>query len=269
MSLLAPLLRPLLCLTLTTAPALAEEAPAPLPPGLQGVEVLQGWRTPEGGRVAALRIALDPGWKTYWRVPGDVGVPPMLDFSGSGNLAHMEVIWPAPEVFDQDGARTVGYHDSVVLPLEITPADPSKPVRLDADLEIGICHDICVPVQIEVDADLEGPGAPDAEIAAALRAEPTPRSGLARCALEPIRDGMRVNAAIDLPAAPGEVAMFELRSTPMWVSETEMGRDGQTMFASAEFVPESGKPFDLDPNDLRITVLSTAGAIEIDGCALH
>lgn len=257
----------LIALTLAT-PALAQEA-APLPPGLEGVEVLQGWRTPEGGRVAALHIALDPGWKTYWRVPGEAGVPPILDFSGSTNVADVQVVWPAPEVFDQDGLRSVGYLNELVLPLEITPANPAEPVRLDADLDIGICHDICVPVQFEVQADLDGPGAPDAEISAALGAEPKPRPGLARCTVEPVRDGMRVNAAIDLPQAAGEVAMFELRSTPMWVSESMMDRDGAALLASAEFVPDAGKPFALDQGDLRITVLSAAGAIEIDGCPVN
>lgn len=253
----------LLCFALAT-PAFAQEAP--LPPGLAGVEVRPGWQATDGSRIAALHISLDPGWKTYWRVPGDAGVPPMLDFSGSQNLAAMQVVWPAPQVFDQDGLRAVGYLNEVVLPLEILPIDPTKPVKLDADLDIGICHDVCVPVQLELDAELAGPGAPDAMIDLAMAAEPEPKSGLAQCALEPIRDGMRVSAAIDLPAATGEVAMFELRSTPMWVSESEMGRDGTVLMASAEFVPENGKPFDLDPNDLRITVLSAAGAIEIDGC---
>ncbi|MGD9918188.1 MAG: protein-disulfide reductase DsbD domain-containing protein [Paenirhodobacter sp.] len=256
---LAPLL-------LAAAPLAAQDAPAPLPPGLEGAELLDGWQAPDGHRVAAIRIDLDPGWKTYWRTPGDAGVPPRIDFAGSHNVAGVKVIWPAPVVFDQNGLRTVGYHDEMILPLEITPADPSAPVRLNADLDMGVCHDICVPVQLELDADLDGPGAPDAEIRAAMAAEPAPRPGAAHCALEPIADGMRVTATIDMPPAADEVALFELRSTPMWVSDSESYREGGQMIASAEFVPESGKPFALDPGDLRITVLSAAGAVQIDGC---
>ena len=252
-----------LCLGLAH-PLAAQEGP--LPPGLEQAEVLQGWRTPEGGRVAALKIALDPGWKTYWRVPGDAGVPPELDFAGSQNVADVQVIWPAPEVFDANGMRTVGYHDALVLPLQITPTDPSQPMHLAADVDMGICHEICVPVQLDLQADLSGPGAPDAEIRAAMAAEPAPRPGIAHCSVEPIRDGVRVQAAIDLPPSPDEVALFELRSTPMWVSEPQAHREGGQLIASAEFVPDSGQPFDLDQSDLRITVLSAAGAFEIDGC---
>ena len=258
---LSPLLP--LCLCLAALPLHAEE---PLPPGMEEAEVLPGWEAPDGSRIAALKIALDPGWKTYWRSPGDAGVPPVIDFAGSENVAKVQVIWPAPQVFDQNGLRTVGYHDEMILPLEITPADPAKPVTLSAGLDMGICHDVCVPVSLELGADLAGPGTPDPEIRAAMAAVPLRQPGLAHCTVEPIADGMRVKAAIDLPEAAGEVALFELRSTPMWVSDSEAERQGNTLLASAEFVPDSGKPFALDQTDLRITVLSEAGAIEIDGC---
>lgn len=273
MARLIPLLPPLFALSLALAGPLAAQEPpaplppAPLPPGLRAAEVLDGWRSPEGDLVAALKISLEPGWKTYWRVPGDAGVPPVFDFSGSDNLADLEVVWPAPEVFEVNGMRAVGYREEMVLPLVLTPRDPSRPVDLAARLDLGVCHEICVPVQLSLGARLSGAGGPDDEIAAALGAEPAPRPGLARCTLEPIRDGVRVHAAITLPQAADEVALFELRSRPMWVSDSVMQRQGGELLAAAEFVPDTGRPFDLDRNDLRITVLSAAGAIEIDGCA--
>lgn len=254
-----------LCLALV-APLAADELGTPLPPGLLSAEVLPGWQDGNGERIAALRIRLAPGWKTYWRVPGDAGVPPEFDFEGSGNLDRLQVIWPAPEVSEQNGLRSVGYHDALVLPLRITPADPSQPVNLAASLDFGICHEVCVPVQLELSAELSGPGAPDAAIRQAMAAAPLPRPGLARCLAEPIRDGMRVTAAITLPEAADEVALFELVSTPMWVSEPTLQRQGDTLWASVDFVPDSAQPFDLDQDDLRITVVSAAGAIEIDGC---
>ncbi|MBZ4021201.1 hypothetical protein CKO11_01820 [Rhodobacter sp. TJ_12] len=248
----------------TVPAALAQHAP--LPEGLVGADIRRGWATETGTHMAALDLRLAPGWKTYWRMPGEAGVPPVLNFAGSHNLKDVRVIWPAPEVFDQNGMRTVGYHDALLLPLEITPVEPGVPVDLEAQLDFGICHEICVPVQLDLSAWLAGPGAPDGDISAALAAEPKPRSGLARCTVAPIRDGMRVEAQIDLPPAPGEVALLELRSRPIWVSDPMISRDGGTLLASAEFVPETGAPFALDPQDLRITVVSAAGAIEIDGC---
>ena len=78
--------------------------------------------------MAGVRIALDKGWKTYWRSPGDAGIPPSLNFADSQNVARVTVHWPTPEIFDQNGLRSVGYDDELILPLEITPADPSQPV---------------------------------------------------------------------------------------------------------------------------------------------
>lgn len=249
-----------------TAPLAGAQEAAPLPPGMADAEVLAGWQRPDGARIAAVRIALREGWKTYWRSPGDAGIPPQFDFAGSDNVAGVTVHWPTPEIFDQNGMRSVGYDDVVVLPLEIHPTDPSRPVRLNTEMDIGICHDICVPVSVGLHADLDGPGAPDPAIRTALTEQPPIRREGASCSVEPIADGMRVTARIDLPPGPGEIALFELKSTPMWVSDSVMHREGGALVASAEFVPEEATPFALDKRDLRITVLSGAGAVEFDGC---
>ncbi|WP_110804860.1 protein-disulfide reductase DsbD domain-containing protein [Rhodobacter viridis] len=253
-----------LCLALA-APLAAEEV-QPMSPGLLSAELLPGWQEKDGSRVAAIRIALAPGWKTYWRVPGDVGVPPQFDFNASTNVAALQVIWPAPEVFEAGETETVGYHDTLVLPLRITPKAPKAPVTLTAELEFGICDEVCVPVSVALTKDLSGPGAENPEIVAAMAAAPRPGPGLARCTVTPIRDGMRVAARIDMPQAAGETALFELRSRPMWVSEPEISRQGDQLLASVDFVPEDARPFDLDPADLRITVVSHGDAVEIDGC---
>ncbi|WP_442771855.1 protein-disulfide reductase DsbD domain-containing protein [Paenirhodobacter enshiensis] len=267
------------------------DAGAPLPPGLVSAEIAPGWQDPDGRRTAALKLVLDPGWKTYWRVPGEAGVPPSLDFSESENLKNIEVIWPVPQAFDQNGMRSVGYLGGMVLPLRITPADPTRPVVLHLGLGIGICHDICVPADLVLSRTLDGPGAADATISQALDAVPhRVDSAIAHCRIEPIADGMRVTARIVLPGAgrktgaglapsPGSAppdtaretaTLFELRSQPMWTSDPVETRDGAVLEASADFVPATPKPFDLDPGDLRITVLGPgpepSRAIEIDGC---
>ncbi|MFC3059870.1 protein-disulfide reductase DsbD domain-containing protein [Paenirhodobacter populi] len=267
---------PSLILAAALAQPLSGHAQEAQPPGIAGVEILPGWRAPDGSRIAAIRIGLDPGWKTYWRVPGEAGIPPMLDFTGSRNIAELQVIWPVPTAFDQNGMRSIGYHDVLVLPVRITPHDPAEPVMLDAVMDFGVCRNICVPVSVRLDVDLEGAGAPDDRISAAMEDVPVPRPGLARCTTEPVSDGTRVTARIDLPddrdtADQDRVALFELRSHPMWVSESTMSREGGVLIASADFVPDDARPFALDQSDLRITVLDNpaegdAQAIEIDGC---
>ncbi len=259
---------PVLCVALGAAPPAIAQQMDDLPPGMQRAEVLGGWQTPSGSRMVALRIALDAGWKTYWRAPGDAGIPPQFNFARSENLADVTFFWPTPEVFDQNGMRSVGYDDELILPIEIRPADPDKPISLSADLDFGICQEICVPVSVALSADLDGPGAPDEAIRTALLDRPEPRPDHARCMIEPISDGVRVTAMMDLPpTGQEEVALFELASTPVWVSDSVAHRDGNTLTAMAEFVPENAQPFALDRQDLLITVLSGDTAVEIRGCA--
>ena len=140
------------------------------------VEILPGWRAADGSHVAALRIALDDGWKTYWRAPGEAGSPPSFDGSGSQNLARVEVHWPVPEVVSSNGMTTLGYHGELVLPFAAVPVDPDADIVLAGDLALGICHDVCMPMQAEVDAVLPlGVTAEDHRIAGALLARPWSR----------------------------------------------------------------------------------------------
>ena len=96
---------------------------------------------------AGLEIDLEDGWKTYWRNPGSSGVPPRVDFEGSENLAAAELLFPAPLRFKDRDGDTIGYKKSVILPVALTPKDPSKPIVLKVSAEFGICREVCIPVQ--------------------------------------------------------------------------------------------------------------------------
>ena len=118
---------------------------------------------------AGLEIRLDPGWKTYWRYPGDSGVPPTLDFAGSENVKSVTPLWPAPERFsDGSGGRSIGYLGDVVLPLRIVPKDRAKISMLRVKLGYAICGSLCVPAEANLHLVLSGkPGAEEPDLAAA------------------------------------------------------------------------------------------------------
>lgn len=105
---------------------------------------------------AGLEIELDDGWKTYWRNPGSSGVPPRIEFEGSENLAKAEVLYPAPIRFPDKDGDTIGYKQSVVLPLALVATDPSKPIQLKISAEYGICKDVCIPVQPSLSLTIPG-----------------------------------------------------------------------------------------------------------------
>ncbi|MFU8777594.1 MAG: protein-disulfide reductase DsbD domain-containing protein, partial [Roseovarius sp.] len=114
------------------------------------VSILNGWQMADGSHMAALKFELAEGWKTYWRAPGEAGIPPQFDWRGSGNLAQAAPEWPTPKQTVTNGMRTIGYEHVLVLPLRVTPERAGQPVTLSVDMEIGVCSDICVPVSLTV-----------------------------------------------------------------------------------------------------------------------
>lgn len=101
-----------------------------------------------------LDIKLGDGWKAYWRSPGEVGLPPEISWEGSQNLASVEVLWPAPERFTAFGIENFGYYDRVVLPIQAVLLQAGKPVKLEANVNLLTCSDICVPHDFNLSLDL-------------------------------------------------------------------------------------------------------------------
>jgi DsbC/DsbD-like thiol-disulfide interchange protein len=233
--------------------------------------LLPGWRMDSGHHMAGLSLALAPGWKTYWRSPGEAGIPPEFDWSGSQNVRAVYVHWPSPVVFHTNGMQTVGYDGGVILPLEVVPEVPGQPVVLRARVGMGICKDICMPAEVLVSADLVAPGADPGGIRAALKAQPASaaQAGVGRvsCAVEPIADGLRLTATVEIATQGGEEAMvMEPADRSIWVGEAMTSRQGGTLTSVAEMVAATGAPFALDRSSLRLTVLGGARAVQIEGC---
>lgn len=235
------------------------------------VSLLPGWRTEHGTQIAAIRFALAPDWKTYWRSPGDAGIPPLFNWSGSENLKSVSLRWPRPHVFLVNGMQSIGYKKELVLPVELTPIDPAKPILLRATIDLGVCRDICVPASVSIAAELGGEGGPDPLIREALADRPAtgPEAGLSGigCDVEPIEDGLRITATLALPPTGGpETVVFEPRAGAVWVSEAQVTRAGGTLIATADLVPDSGGPLLLNRSHMTVTVLGRDRAVEITGC---
>jgi suppressor for copper-sensitivity B len=117
------------------------------------------------GEAATLRLGLqfklEPGWKIYWRSPGDAGLPPKADWAGSHNLGPVTTRWPAPERFELFDLDTFGYGDEVVLPLDAQVAERGQPVALRLALDYLVCEKICIPYEAALKLDLpSGPAVP-------------------------------------------------------------------------------------------------------------
>ena len=227
--------------------------------------ILTGWREDGGRHVAGLSIRLAPGWKTYWRAPGEGGIPPRFNWSGSSNLAAVKVVYPVPRIIDQNGLRSIGYVSDVVFPLVVKARDASQPVNLRGEIEIGVCEEICIPLTLQVRAELPATGKRDQRIVAGLQNQPR-AAGSFRCEITPIADGLRLTAAANLPVMPGEFAVIEPGEPGVWVSAAEMRRDAGRLIARVEMVPPSAQPFALARGKVRMTVIGNGQAVEMTGC---
>ncbi len=158
-----------LCIAASVIPAHAEDASAWSKDMRSAARLIGAASAPNAPTLrAGIEVKLDRGWKTYWRYPGDAGVPPRFFFTGSENLRSAKVLWPAPQVFSDESGYSIGYKDSVIFPLQVTPKEPGKPVKLRLKMEYGVCEKLCVPAEGRAELTLTGEaGAHDAALAAA------------------------------------------------------------------------------------------------------
>src|SRR3954447_13340440 len=139
------------------------------------VRLLAGSRS-GGVLLGGIAFQLQPGWKTYWRTPGDSGVPPRFDFSKSENIEAVTVLWPAPMKFeDGAGGYSFGYQNQVVLPLRIVAKNADRPVTLRADINYAVCEKLCIPVEASTEIVFTSVASTeDSALSAALDTVPKP-----------------------------------------------------------------------------------------------
>jgi DsbC/DsbD-like thiol-disulfide interchange protein len=252
-------------------------------------------RDDEGGRAihAGVEIRLAPGWKTYWRYPGDSGVPPRFDFTGSENLAKAEVLWPAPHRFTDDGGTSIGYKQGVVFPLRVTRRDPAKPMTLRLKLDYAVCEKLCVPAQGNVEAGITGAAAENKSIldaaearvpkkagaeADALRAKALSAKGLDAKALgakgslalvsaRRVSGGAKPLVAVDVKAPEGRDAeLFVEGPTPDWALPVPQPAQGAPAGHRHFGFELDGLPPSADPKGdyaFTFTLVSGGEAIEV------
>ncbi len=171
---------------------------------------------------AGVEIRLAPGWKTYWRYPGDSGVPPHFDFDKSENLKSVQVAWPAPQRFTDADGSFIGYRDNVLFPLSIEPKDAGKPVVLRLTLDYAICEKVCIPVQARGELTIKGGANADSIIAKAEQAVPRaqPLGADAKLSVKAVHRDNGAKPArvlVDIAAPDGSpVAVFAEGPTADW-----------------------------------------------------
>lgn len=116
--------------------------------------------------------------KTYWRVPGETGIPLSVDIADAQGIEELDIVWPYPVRETTAGYVDHAFYGRVLLPLRVA-IKGDDPVVV-ADLTLGVCSDICVPAaaRLELAPDLKTPDrANGLRINQALAEVPLPHAG--------------------------------------------------------------------------------------------
>ena len=217
---------------------------------------------------AGVEIRLAPNWKTYWRYPGDSGIPPRFDFSKSRNVKSLTVRWPAPQRLADESGVSIGYKHDVMFPLEVMPQDAAKPVVLALAIDYAVCEKVCVPADGKAELMLPGkPGEQDSKLrrsealvpkAAALGEDGTPSIRAVK------REGSRILADVAAPAGT-PVDLFAEGPAPDWAlpvpSPIAGAPAGQQRFTfELDGLPAGAKP---DGATLTLTAVAGEQAVEV------
>jgi DsbC/DsbD-like thiol-disulfide interchange protein len=239
------------------------------------VRLIAGAQRSEAGAAvhrAGVEIRLAPGWKTYWRYPGDSGIPPRFDFSNSRNVKSITVRWPAPQRLTDESGTSIGYKHDVIFPLDVVPQDATKPVVLTLGIDYAVCEKICVPADGKGELTITGkPGDNETRIARSEMLVPRPaKLGtdglLAIRAVKREAGGAKPRIVVDVAApANSKVALFAEGPAPDWalpVPEAIAGAPaGQQRFAfELDGLPPNTKA---DGATLTLTAVAGDEAIEV------
>jgi DsbC/DsbD-like thiol-disulfide interchange protein len=222
---------------------------------------------------AGIEMRLKAGWHTYWRYPGDAGVPPRFDFAGSQNVKSVDVLWPAPQPIHEQGLVAIGYGSDVIWPLVIVPQDRAKPVTLRLKLDYAVCEKLCVPA--EAKAELVLAGGPSSREGALANAEARVPKKLAlgegtSLAVKSVRKedagAARPRVIVDVAAAPGSaVTLFAEGPTPEWSLPVPAPIDGAPAGLQRFAFDLDGAPTGAQYQGTPITLTAVSGnnAIEV------
>ena len=232
-------------------------------------EAFTGAVDPKAALLAFLEIEMDPGWKTYWRMPGDAGVAPSFDWTAATNVAQALPYFPAPHRLPDQGGEVIGYKGSVIFPVKIDRRNADAPTPLAATISYGICKNICIPVEVTVKG-----GCFDGGISAAIArsVEAVPRAPGERRDSDPALAGVsgsvvanpaRLTVDVDFGAGASDTDLFIEAPDGLYVPLPQKAKpDAKGRASFTVDLSKVADAKDLLGKELRLTMVSSKGASE-------
>ena len=213
---------------------------------------------PHGVVRGALLIDLAAGWHTYWRDPGASGIPPTLDFSGTTGFGRADLHFAAPHRFGSDLTRGNGYTEATAIAFALTPKPGATIGAVEARIFLGVCREICIPVQAEMKVQIPSAADPRVETAfAALPSDDGSRGRIAAATIAPDAASLTITATY--VAAPSKPDLFVTGPEGWFFDEpTKPSVDGTRVTFT---VPIVERP----PNADKTAVPETIDIVATDG----
>lgn len=251
-------------IALLTSPAFAGETPwQEVAPGVKMRLISTGELKPDGTTLIGLELDMPETSKTYWRVPGDTGLPTELDFAGSTGVLDHQMLWPYPIRHETADYLDYVYFGPTVLPVELT-VEPGQPVA-EISAILGVCSDICVPAQGTFSLPLAD-AAPDKPNRLRIRQA---------LAMAPIAwdDDPQPIGDVELLAGQAMLAVHLSDSDVDPASLIASVADGNPIFGTPQKSPEpnlvlipilgKGAEADLENQAVQLTFMTGMGAFEV------
>ena len=241
--------------------------------GLVSAKITDGWIEKDQKLIFGLKIDLNKNWKTYWRLPGNAGLKPLFTFDKSENVFAAKIMWPSPIIFGEDNLWSIGYKDSVLLPLEVTPIDTSKPIKLEIQADIGLCEDVCIPVTLNVSYfATPGQNQENYEILGAILSEPIKSDDIGfqppQCI---IKNGELIMEFNEKNVKTGieniELFVIEVGSSVFYVNSKKAYVFDNRITVSTKNSVETELPGVISRETIKTTIIGSNQSLEFVGCS--
>ncbi len=238
------------------------------------VEIIDGWQKKNGEYQASLLFLLNPGWKTYWRNPGDTGLKPSFDWSESQNLDSANVLWPHPLIFNETGVVIYGFKSQLLLPILIKPDHALENTDLNLKLEFGVCSDICIPILAALSKSNIGNGTQQEIIQIRKALNELPKIATEnqkkkiKCKIQPKKKIINVafKSSLITTINKNTHGILEYNDPNTWLTSQSSKLVGKDLFLSANINQFDDSNLMIDRSKVQITLINEGSNLTVLGC---
>ena len=236
------------------------------------ISFLKAWDSKEA-TLYALFIKMKKNWKTYWKYPGDSGFSPEFKIIESNNLKKIEISWPTPKVFFENGSVINGYKKELILPIFFYKEKSSKKIDFKLNFLMGFCDDICIPIKFIINSKnaLKTNELKNKLVSNSLEKIPQDLSNsenLIECEVKKINEKMKLISKFDNNFFSNnnsiEQLILEYLDGQIWFSEISKTNKRFEFLSIINSLDDNN--FFLDKSKIKYTIITRSGGFQHKGC---